>query len=107
MSREVTVTSPSVRIRRAPTTNAGVIRVAVNGEHWPVLDIVQNGKETWARIAYKENGKDVDAYVCVTMSTGSELCVITGIDTQSEFAKGYKAGMMYAHGLLTEAIAKL
>jgi hypothetical protein len=94
----LTVTNPVVKIRRGPSTGAGVIKEAKVGETFDVIQLLDdpNGRtpEQWAKIILPQQ-QDVNAYICVRLPSGNYLCNVTNVPEKpqgDDYKRGYSDG---------------
>jgi hypothetical protein len=105
---KLTVLSPVVKIRRGPNTVGAVLREAKNGQQYDVQQFIPAPRppEEWAKITLPD-APGIDAYICVTMATGTRLCAVEEAETQGTYADGFRAGVEHVLRMIATERAKL
>jgi len=112
MTQKLTVLSPIVKIRRGPNTVGAVVREAKNGQQYDVIQMIpgQRAPEAWAKITLPD-ARDIDAYICVVMNTGTRLCVVeevAGAGNDADlYTKGFRDGVEHVLRMVSAERAKL
>lgn len=110
MTQKLTVLSPIVKIRRGPNTVGAVLRQAKNGQQYDVLQIIPGPRapEEWAKIILPDD-QNTDAYICVTMATGTRLCAVEEQPAQSAgtYVDGFRDGVEHVLRIIAAERAKL
>lgn len=108
MTQKLTVLSPVVKIRRGPNTAGAVLLEAKVGQQYEVLQLIPGPKapEQWAKIELP-NIANIDAYICVTMATGTRLCAVEDAAPQGTYADGFRDGVEHVLRMIAAERAKL
>lgn len=77
---KLTITKPTVNVRRAPNASAAFVRDAKEGEVFEVVHLLDDptGKtpEQWAKVILPDK-QNVDAYICVRLPSGAHLGTVS------------------------------
>lgn len=104
MTLKVTVLSPTANIRREPTIASICFAEAQVGEQFDVIQLIDlKAPEQWAKIVLLDN-PDMEAYICVTMSTGTKMCQagMSSEPARDEYRRGWNECLEAIHRALVK-----
>lgn len=109
MSLILTVTVPTVRVRRGPVNSASVVAQAKAGEQYPVVNLIDlSGREQWAKIVFPGRENE-DLYICTRLASGNMLCSVSNTPTTNEsddYRRGWNDAVKRLRNLLEGELEK-